>query len=97
MPQFVLLCYFKENSTQKINNLREKHRAYIASKVNSISYGGLIDDKESKSKGLMIVLHAINKSSAVEFVKNDPYFAVYTSYEIKDFEVKISNGDKKAL
>jgi uncharacterized protein YciI len=95
MPQFILLCYFKENSIQEINNLREKHRAYISSKADSISYGGLIKDKEGN--GLMIVIHALNKSSADGFVKNDPYFTVYKSYEVKEFEVKISNGSKKAL
>lgn len=94
MPQFILLCYFKENSTQEIKNLREKHRTYIASNADSISYGGLINDKENQSNGLVIVLQAPNKSYAVEFVKNDPYFAVYKSYEVKDFEVKISNENK---
>jgi uncharacterized protein YciI len=97
MRQFILLCYFKENSTEEINSLRKEHQGYIIRNANSISYGGLISDGATQTNGLMIILFALNKSEADEFVKNDPYFAVYKSYEVKDFEVKISNGSKKTL
>lgn len=91
MLMFSCYCIFNTNKITKIDEIRVKHLQFIKDNIDSMIYGGVIQDKEGIHKGILMVLKTNSLKEAKEFIQNDPYFELYKSYQIDYFTQKIPN------
>lgn len=75
--------------TEKINEIREAHLTYVRLQINCIHYGGVIQDEANDYKGILMIIKANNIDEATDFIKNDPYFSLYSRYEVSLFSQRI--------
>tara|TARA_B100000497_G_C7254398_1_gene181631 strand:+ start:74 stop:340 length:267 start_codon:yes stop_codon:yes gene_type:complete len=82
MPLFSIICRFK--SVQDIESYRGDHLNYIQ-RAHNLDYGGILN---GKNKEILYIINCSNESEAANFVKKDPYFIIYQSYQIIPFSKK---------
>lgn len=91
MILFSITAYFKTQSEELRQKKKEEHHIYISSKTKIIIFGGLIFDENESPKGLIYILKSKNKTEALSFIKDDPYFIIFEKIEINRFEQKLPN------
>ncbi len=84
-------CYsiFDITKLSNINETRDKHLQYVKDNIDSITFGGVIQDENDMIIGILMIIKAKNKNEAVNFIKNDPYFELYQSYDVNLFSQRI--------
>jgi uncharacterized protein YciI len=88
MDQFLIHCDINTDLLHQIDTLRPNHLNYIKSKSN-VTCGGVLLDEANKYKGICYVIKADSRSQAEDFVKQDPYFEIYSKFEITKFIQKL--------
>jgi uncharacterized protein YciI len=86
---YLIYAFFKTNQIDSISIERAKHLAYIEQNIKFMHYGGLIKEDTNLPKGVMYVICASDLIAATTFLKADPYFKLFQTYNIELFEQKI--------
>lgn len=81
--------YFDEKKYELIPTIRPKHLEYIAQNIKHIHYGGIMKNQISEIEGILMILKFEDIIGAKKFIENDPYFTLYKSFELKNFDQRI--------
>lgn len=73
MPQFILLCCDKPDSTALRQETRPAHLGYIDEAGAKVLLAGPMLNSEGAPAGSMLIIEAQDKAAADAFAKADPY------------------------
>lgn len=91
MNSFVFHAFFSNQQLEQIPIVRNKHLEFVKNNIHRINYGGVIHNPDQSYKGILMILEANTIEEATDFIRNDPYFKLYNSFEINLFSQKIPN------
>ena len=91
MPQFILTCIDKPDSTEVRMGAREAHLAYVRARLDQVKLGGPLLDDAGQMIGSMLILEAPDRAAVEAFAKDDPYglAGLFDRVEIQPFRVTV--------
>ena len=92
MPTFVLHCLDKADSLDLRMATRERHLAYVQSRLSDIKVAGPMLDDAGNMAGSVFILDVADKAAAQAFSDADPYTQAGLWRQVELNPVKISFG-----
>ncbi|GIV34468.1 MAG: hypothetical protein KatS3mg031_2003 [Chitinophagales bacterium] len=86
---YFIQCYLPPEKSDTIEQLRSKHRQYIATRLSIIKYGGIVIDERGAMERICYFLQVSAQEEAENFLRADPYFPCYNNIEIRKFVQRI--------
>jgi uncharacterized protein len=97
--RFALQCVLAENTDEQRIALRTKHLQYIEANKHRIFCGGPTINHEGQPEMMLIILDALDVSSAEAFIKSEPYnqAGVFAKITIREWRQILPESHPSAL
>lgn len=95
MPYVITFVDDPATDREKKSALRSTHIDYVTrNAARIIASGGLFPDDDDFPNGGLIILDVQNRSDAVAYIENDPFFlnGIFSTYTIHRFRKFVFNG-----